>query len=260
MSISFCTIASGSSGNSAFVSVGKNKILVDAGLSGRAIEEGLRAVGIDPRGLSAIFVTHEHGDHIKGAGVLSRRHKLPIYMTAGTKAGARELGKIAPGCLRLVRAGVPVALDGVEVMPFAVCHDALEPVGYTFTTKSHKIAITTDLGHATDSVAAHLLDSDIILIESNHDIDMLKNGSYPADLKARILSPLGHLSNAACGELLAKIITEKTKHIFLAHLSEENNHPAIALNTVQNILTANNIKTDGLHIANRHHPSQLITL
>ena len=263
MQIQFCTIASGSSGNCTFISAGKNKILIDAGLSGRAIEQGLTSVGINPRDLTAIFVTHEHGDHIKGAGILSRRYRLPIYMTSGTAANKSALGKIAPQNLMLVRPDVPVTLEGLSVTPFAVSHDANEPVGYTFQTDQHKIAITTDLGHATDEVAAYLEGSDIIVLESNHDIDMLKNGPYPEVLKQRILSPLGHLSNAACGELLAKVICKKTKHIFLAHLSQDNNHPATAYETVKNILTTDGIdieKQITLTIANRHHPSTMITL
>ncbi|MDR2167325.1 MAG: MBL fold metallo-hydrolase [Clostridiales bacterium] len=266
MLISFCTIASGSSGNSAFVSSGKTKVLVDAGLSGRALCCALAHVGEDPAELSAIFLSHEHGDHIKGAGILSRRFNLPIYLTAGTLANLERynaLGKIADDKLFLVRPGVPVHLDGLVATPFALPHDANEPVGYSFSNGRHKIGIATDLGHAPPDVAAHLADSDIILIESNHDIEMLKYGSYPAHLKQRILGPLGHLSNAACGMLLAKIISAKTKHIFLGHLSEENNRPALAYETVKNVLIANkfNVGEDfGLYLANRHNPGPLISL
>jgi len=261
--MSFCTIASGSSGNSAFISSGSHKILIDAGLSGRAIEAGLKSVGVNPCELTAIFVTHEHNDHIKGAGIMSRRYHLPIYMTAGTSAQAKQMGKIAPGNLRLLRCDVPVMLDGLTITPFSVQHDANEPVGFCFETDVHKISITTDLGEATDEVCAYLENSDIILIESNHDVQMLKNGPYPFVLQQRILSNYGHLSNVACGELLANVISARTKHVFLAHLSQDNNHPVTAYETVKNILTADGIcaQSDiGLQVANRSRPSQLIHL
>jgi len=256
MSIKFCTIASGSSGNSAFVSVGNNKILVDAGLSGKAIEEGLRAVGECATKLTAIFVTHEHSDHVKGAGVLSRRHNVPLYMTAGTAMGA-DIGRIASKNHFLVRCGVPVVFDGVQVMPFGVPHDANETVGYSIIAGERKISIATDLGHTPPEVVAQMKGSDIILIEANHDIEMLKNGAYPQHLKQRILSPLGHLSNVACGTFLADIICSKTKHIILGHLSEENNRPMLAHETVKRILHGHEV---GLSVANRHRPSEVIHL
>jgi phosphoribosyl 1,2-cyclic phosphodiesterase len=281
MSITFCTIASGSSGNSAFVSAdsagalgaaaGKINILIDAGLTGKVMSAAFISLGINPAELSAIFITHEHGDHIKGAGVLSRRYNLPIYLTKGTASHAstyRALGKIAPHNQFLAKPNVPITIGGVEIMPFDIPHDANEPVGYTITVNnakgnSRKLAYATDLGHITPQIAAHMADADIIAIESNHDLNMLKNGPYPIYLKQRIAGPKGHLSNADCGAFLADIITPKTKHIVLAHLSQENNRPTLAFETVKNILLSKGIDAGGsvnLYIADRHRQGPLITI
>ena len=266
MTMTFCTIASGSSGNSAFISAGKHKILVDAGLSGKAIEEGLRAVGVNPKELTAIFVTHEHNDHLKGAGIMSRRYNIPVFLTAGTAAHTVALGKLALHNKRIVRADVAVHLDGHDqtsglvATPFAVGHDANEPVGYIFTYQGAKCAIATDLGEITEEIAGYLQNSNIIAIEANYDIEMLKNGPYPLDLQRRIASKWGHLSNVACGQALANVICDKTQHIFLLHLSQDNNHPQVAYDTVENILIAEDLRDDvKLHIAPRHTPSNIVS-
>ena len=269
MSINFCTIASGSSGNSVFVSTPSAKILIDAGLSGKTIESGLRAGGIDCADIDALFITHEHTDHIKGAGVLSRRYDLPIYATAGTWEYINHfhaIGKVADKNKMLITPDTPVFMDDMEIMPFDIPHDASQPVGYTVKCGGHKIAIATDLGHISDNVANNIHGADIILIESNHDLQMLEDGPYPAHLKRRILSNTGHLSNVACGRFLTDIFSSKTKHIFLGHLSQENNRPILAYETVKNILLASKVDVGdydssvGLYLANRHSPSTMLTL
>ncbi|MCL2376770.1 MAG: MBL fold metallo-hydrolase [Defluviitaleaceae bacterium] len=266
MSINFCTIASGSSGNSVFVSTHSTKILIDAGLSGKTIEAGLRSNGINCAEIDAIFVTHEHTDHIKGVGVLSRRYNLPIYATAGTWdyfAHFDVIGKIADHNKLFVTPDTPIVMDDMEVVPFDIPHDASQPVGYTIKTICHKIAIATDLGHINDNVAKNIHEADVILIESNHDLQMLTNGSYPAHLKRRILSNTGHLSNVSCGRFLADTFSTKTKHIFLGHLSQENNRPILAYETVKDILLANKIDVGGsvgLYLADRHRPSAMLSL
>jgi phosphoribosyl 1,2-cyclic phosphodiesterase len=272
MSLSFCTIASGSSGNSVFVSTSGAKILIDAGLSGRAIERGLRGNGVNCADIDALFITHEHIDHIKGAGVLSRRYNLPIYATAGTWEYVnhfRAIGSIPDKNKMHITPDVPIFIDNMEIMPFDIPHDANQPVGFTIKSGGRKIAIVTDLGHASENVAKNMRESDMILIESNHDLHMLEDGPYPVHLKRRILSSTGHLSNVDCGRFLANIISPKTKHIILGHLSQENNRPILAYETVKNILLANNIDVDGycpdsdsvgLYLANRHSPSAMLTL
>jgi len=271
MSMNFCTIASGSSGNSVFVSTPRTRILIDAGLSGKAIEGGLRMGGIDCIDVDALFITHEHSDHIKGAGVLSRRYDLPVYATAGTwdyMNRCQAIGKIADKNKLYITSGMPVVLNDMEIMPFDIPHDANQPVGYTVNSRGHKIAIATDLGHISDNVAKNIHGADVILIESNHDLHMLETGPYPAYLKRRILSDMGHLSNVSCGRFLVDIFSSKTKHIFLGHLSQENNRPILAYETVKNILLANKINVDdsdcdsyvGLYLANRYSPSPMLTL
>jgi len=240
--------------------------LVDVGLAGRAIVEGLQAREIDPCSITAIFITHDHSDHIKGAGVISRRFNLPIYATAGTWNYAERykiLGKLNPANKMVVRNGVAIHLGDLQVMPFTLPHDASEPVGYSFTTDQHKVVIATDLGHINPHVASHISGADILLIEANYDKQMLETGSYPAHLKQRIAGAMGHLSNVDCGAFLADIICDKTKHIFLGHLSQENNRPMIAYETVKNILLSRKIDAGGkigLYVADRHRPSALITL
>jgi len=266
MPINFCTIASGSSGNSAFLSTDKIKILIDAGLSGKAIETALASRGVNCCDIDAIFITHEHSDHVQGAGVLSRRFDVPIYLTKGTWSYVEQyknLGKIAEKNRLVAIPDMPITLEDVIITPFSVPHDANDPVGYTICTENCKIAIATDLGHVTDDVAHNFCDADVIMIESNHDIDMLKNGPYPPHLKRRILSDIGHLSNASCGVFLAEIFSLKTKHIFLAHLSQDNNHPALAFQTVKDILNAKKIDAGGavgLYLADRNKPSAMLRM
>jgi len=157
----------------------------------------------------------------------------------------------------------PIFIDDMEIMPFNIPHDANQPVGYTIKSGGHKVAIATDLGHISDDVTRNVHDADVILIESNHDLKMLENGPYPAHLKRRILSDTGHLSNVSCGCFLADIFSSKIKHIFLGHLSQENNRPILAYETVKNILLSNKIDVDGsvgLYLANRHSPSAMLTL
>jgi len=266
MSMQFCTIASGSSGNSAFISTGGVKILVDAGLSGRAIEQALASHSIHCSQLDAIFITHEHSDHIQGAGVLSRRYDLPIYMTRGTWDSAHRInsfGKISDKNRFVLTPDVPVALGDTEILPFRVDHDAGEPVGYTIRYQGRKIAIATDLGHTDANLAQHFSGAELILLESNHDLDMLQFGPYPAHLKRRIMSNSGHLSNVACGKFLTDIYTDATKHIFLAHLSQDNNRPILAYETVRNIMSVGQIDVGGavnLYLADRYRPSAMIAL
>ena len=254
MKINFCTIASGSSGNSAFLSVDGVGILIDAGLSGVAIRAAIENLSE----ISAIFVTHEHSDHIKGAGVLSRRLNLPIYATEGTWSYMdyfSSIGKIAPHNRHVIAAKRAVELENMRIMPFPIPHDANEPVGYTIEIGSRKISIATDMGRICSDVAEAIMDSDILLIEANHDVDTLKYGSYPEVLKRRILSDLGHLSNVSAGLLIQQIYTKKLKHIILGHLSEENNTPQMAYSTVEGILDAAKIPINRevtLHVARKY--------
>lgn len=248
MRLEFCTIASGSSGNCTYIGTEHTKILIDAGISGRKIEEGLAELKLTGEAIDALFITHEHVDHIKGAGILSRRFDIPVFATAETWAAMEgSLGKIAPSNKRVIYADEVCPVNDICVKPFAIPHDAAEPVGYTVFNGARKITLATDIGHVTDTVRENIEGSDLLLLESNHDIDLLRKGSYPWPLKQRILGEKGHLSNAAAGELLAEVMTGKTKYVFLGHLSEENNDPHLAYETVEKILRQNRIEV-GKHL------------
>lgn len=250
-----CPLASGSRGNSLFVSCSNSSILIDAGLSGVEMERRLGILNIDPQGLTAIVITHEHSDHIKGAGILSRRFKLPLYITPKTYGACQGLGKIED--LRFFECGTPFNIDQIRINPFSISHDAEDPAGMTLAYQDHKIGIATDLGIVTNLVKDHLKDSSLLYLESNHDPEMLMNGSYPWHLKQRIKGRMGHLSNLDAKILVSELKTERLKHVVLAHLSEENNSPQKAAREVSESLNGSHI---GLHVAKPHEPGTLIRL
>ncbi len=255
MKLEFCTIASGSSGNCSYIGTEYTKILVDAGVSGKRIAEGLAELQLTGADIDALFITHEHVDHIKGAGVFSRRFDVPIYATAETWAAMDgSIGKISPGNRRIVYADEVCPINDICVKPFAIPHDAAGPVGYTLCCGEKRITLATDIGHVTDTLRENITDSDILLLEANHDEDLLKKGSYPWRLKQRILGEKGHLSNRAAGGLLNEVLTGRTRFVFLGHLSEENNDPRLAYETVDALLQEKRIKVGGqlkLGLANR---------
>lgn len=233
----FATIASSSSGNCVYVGTEHTKILIDAGLSGKKIEKGLDELSLNGNDITAIFVTHEHIDHVDGVGVLSRRYDLPVYATEGTWANMpKKVGEIAHKNKFCVYREEKCVINDICINPFAIPHDAAEPVGYSVFTDKSKIAIATDIGHVTKGILDNLRDCNLILLESNHDIKMLERGAYPFNLKKRILGKNGHLSNEIAGKLLACIMTDKLSHAFLGHLSSENNTPSLAFSTVKTIL------------------------
>lgn len=239
----FYPIASGSSGNCTYVGTKSTHILVDAGISGKKIETALSELK-NPN-ISAIFVTHEHGDHVLGIGVMARRYNLPIYATPKTwQHLPNSVGEIPKPLRHNIIPNQTIFLQDLAITAFDIPHDAAQPVGYFIETKSQTAAVATDLGYVTDTIRNILRNAQVLLIESNHDVDMLKNGNYPAHLKERILSSTGHLSNVAAGILLVEIANPKLRHIYLGHLSEENNHPQLAFNTVSNILTINEVSLD----------------
>lgn len=262
--VRFCPVVSGSSGNSIYIGTEYTNLLIDAGLSGKKIEEGLRDLNVLAETLDGIFVTHEHSDHIKGIGVLSRRYDLPVYATEGTWVAMEEsLGNIARKNKKIIYCGEKLELNDLIIKPFCIPHDAAEPVGYSVFADRVKMTVATDIGHITDDIKEGISDSDILLLEANHDINMVKNGSYPYNLKKRILSDFGHLSNENAGILLAEMATEKLKHVFLGHLSMENNRPALAYKTVSDILFQRGInagKDFSMDMANRSTISRCIQL
>ncbi|MCL2351401.1 MAG: MBL fold metallo-hydrolase [Firmicutes bacterium] len=241
MPVTFCPIASGSGGNCAYVGAGDTHILIDAGISGRRVEDGLRELGVDCARVSAVFVTHEHVDHVSGLGILARRYGFTIYATSKTWRYFERhdtLGRLSRERARTLEPGERLSVGCVEVEPFNIPHDSSEPVGYCFYAGGHKIFVGTDIGSVTDEVRRNISGASVVLLESNHDVEMLVNGRYPKKLKERILGERGHLSNASAGRLLAESFSDKLKYIYLGHLSKENNRPLIALDTVSGILSA----------------------
>lgn len=230
MDMIFCPLFSGSSGNVLFVQYGETRLLIDAGKSGKMIDEALEMIGVDPRTLNALLITHEHSDHISGAGVLSRKYRLPIYATAGTWAGmAGKLGKISEEQKRVFDPFSDFYIGEIGVVPFAIPHDAEEPVGYRLWGGNLSVSTATDLGYFPRAIRDAVAGSSLVLLESNHDPDMLRmNSHYSQQLKRRILSNHGHLSNEACAEALLQLVDNGTQHVILGHLSGENNTPSLA--------------------------------
>lgn len=251
-----CVLASGSRGNSTYITDGSTSILVDAGLSGAEIERRLTSKGISPDSLDAILISHEHSDHIHGAGVLSRRYNIPVYINPKT----REASSSRIGTLDLIsyfECGSLFNIKTLTVHPFSISHDAIDPSGFTISKNGIKIGMATDLGIATSLVKEHLKDCDLLIIEANHDSDMLINGPYPWHLKQRVKSRTGHLSNLDAKELLQEIIHPGLKHVILAHLSQKNNMPQKAEDEMVSLLPTSNIR---LHIASQNQPGTLIFL
>ncbi|MDV4150786.1 MBL fold metallo-hydrolase [Clostridium sp. AL.422] len=261
----FCSLYSGSSGNSIFIASENARILIDAGLPGKKIDEALKTIGEDPKTLDGIFVTHEHSDHIKGIGVLSRKYDIPIYANADTWNVMESLiGKIKEHNIKIMDRRSTMFIKDLDIISFNIPHDAVAPVGYTVHCKGKKASVTTDFGIYTEEIRDNIKDSEVILLESNHDVNMLKFGPYPYTLKRRILSEVGHLSNEDCGKAIVDLIRYKSnKRIILGHLSGTNNHPDLAFETVSGVLRENNIiqKEDiDLTMANRHNPSDIIVV
>lgn len=229
----FCPLFSGSSGNALYVGYERTHLLIDAGMSGAKITAELSRIGLSPDLLCGILITHEHADHISGAGILSRKYDLPIFANERTWAAMRaKLGNISEKNIRVFETGIDFPIDSLSVTPFAIPHDAAEPVGYSICTQNVKLCIATDLGTIKDSWIRHLENSDLVLLESNHDVDMLKAGRYPYDLKRRILGNKGHLSNDTAGKAAVSLVQRGVRSIVLGHLSGDNNFPELAYQSV----------------------------
>ncbi|MCI7740005.1 MAG: MBL fold metallo-hydrolase [Lachnospiraceae bacterium] len=261
------SIASGSSGNCIFVGTQRAGVLVDAGISGKRVEAGLRSIDRSPAEMDGILITHEHSDHIKGLGVLARRYKLPIYATAGTinaMSTMSSLGKMPQGLFHEIRADEDFQIQDMTVKPFSIAHDAADPVGYRFDCGEKSIGIATDLGHYDEYTVEHLQGLDAILLEANHDVHMLQAGGYPYYLKQRILGERGHLSNENAGRLLCRLLHDNLKAVLLGHLSKENNYEKLAYETVCSEVTMgdNPYKSNDfeIRVAQRETASELILI
>ena len=263
----FGSIASGSSGNCIFAGSDCTSVLIDVGISGKKITEGLHKLDHDPKELNGILITHEHSDHIKGLGVMARKYGLPIYATPGTlRAILREssLGKIDPGLLHGIHADQSFFIGDIKVHPFRISHDAAEPVAYRLYNGNKSVAVATDLGYYDEYTVDHLKGLDAVLIEANHDVNMLQVGTYPYYLKQRILGQRGHLSNENAGRLISEILHDGMKKVMLGHLSKENNYEALAYATVCAEITTGDCPYQAsdfeIEIARRDEPSAHVTV
>ena len=239
--ITICPLSSGSSGNCILVKTSDVAVLVDCGITGKAAQEQLEKAGALAKDIDAIIVTHEHIDHIKGVGILCRRYNIPVYATLGTwKAMIDSIGKIDADLIRYIAAEVPFQIKGTVFHPFSTSHDAAESIGLVFSDGEKHGGIATDLGTVSRHIYDLLSKCSILMIEANHDENMLRCGAYPQHLKERILSDCGHLSNRMCGALCAKLVRDGSlKKIMLGHLSTDNNTPHIAYEAVKGSIEAN---------------------
>ncbi len=241
----FCPLFSSSTGNSVYIGGGDDSILIDVGMTAKQMNEALWNIGVDSDNIRNIFITHEHSDHVKGLKVFTKKCKAKLYMTEGTYKALTKTDALdnADDCGIITSDGVDVGC--MHIKPFPISHDTLEPCGYTIElANGRKIAVATDLGIMTDEVLKALMGADLVMLESNHDVNMLQCGGYPYMLKRRILGVKGHLSNDVCAETLTKLIEGGTTRFVLGHLSKENNMPALAYQTSVSALEMVGAKED----------------
>jgi phosphoribosyl 1,2-cyclic phosphodiesterase len=247
------SLASGSSGNSLVVQVGRRAVLFDAGGPQRRLAAGLDELGVAPGQLAAIFLTHEHTDHVASAAALSRLYDAPIVANAATLLAAgftADRGQV-------LATGRTLDLRDLEVTSFGVAHDSAEPVGYVARGEGWTVAVATDLGHVSPAVLEQVRGADLLVLESNHDVEMLRHGPYPSFLKTRILGPTGHLSNEQAAEAALEAVSGRTQWLWLAHLSAQNNRPVVARRAVESRLAAAKIQTVQVHVLDRYRPGPL---
>ena len=267
MAVSITVLASGSRGNSTVVASSQTRLLVDAGLSCKETLLRLTATGCDCAALDAILITHEHSDHINGLNVLAKKLRIPVYITASTQQAYLRMARDSQGNkIRLERvenfqAGRSFQIGDIAVTPFTIPHDAADPVGFTFRAEGIKAAIATDLGYLPASVKDHIRGCQMLMVESNHDVEMLRVGPYPWSVKQRVLSRLGHLSNDALADFIVNDYDGGAEFLILAHLSEQNNHPEVARTAAERALDRHgSLFGNQLMLARQDQPLQTVTL
>lgn len=249
------TLSSGSSGNCCYVKHNDIEFLIDAGISMRAITKALAGLGSSPERLSAIFVTHEHSDHVKGLPMMAKHYHIPIHAAGRT---AMLLGDTDERCIHAHTPLYEVALaEDVRVSSFLTPHDSMTSVGYVFDLAGHRFALATDMGMCAQTVADALSGCEGVILEANYDAQMLKDGPYPYSLQQRIASKAGHLENHDSARMAAYLALNGTKRFLLAHLSAENNSPDLALGTVKDYLSEHRIEAE-VEVADRYTPTRLI--
>lgn len=263
----FFSVASGSSGNCICLGSDQCHVMIDAGISGKRIEEGMNTYDYTASDMDGVLITHEHSDHIQGLGVVARKYGLPIYATKGTADAilqSSSVGKIDPSLFHVIEAGKTFFIGNLEIYPMSISHDAADPVAYLVSDGRHRVGVVTDLGYYDADIVSHMEGLDALLLEANHDIHMLQVGAYPYPLKQRILGERGHLSNETSGQLLGQILHDGMQHILLGHLSKENNYDELAYETVRLEISLGDNPYRGndfpIEVAKRDRPSSLIRL
>lgn len=263
----FFSVASGSSGNCICLGGDQCHVMIDAGISGKRIEEGMNTYDYTTSDMDGVLITHEHSDHIQGLGVVARKYGLPIYATKGTADAilqSSSVGKIDPSLFHVIEAGKTFFIGNLEIYPMSISHDAADPVAYLVSDGRHRVGVVTDLGYYDADIVSHMEGLDALLLEANHDIHMLQVGAYPYPLKQRILGERGHLSNETSGQLLGQILHDGMQHILLGHLSKENNYDELAYETVRLEISLGDNPYRGndfpIEVAKRDRPSSLIRL
>ncbi|MBE5780683.1 MAG: MBL fold metallo-hydrolase [Clostridiales bacterium] len=260
----FCPLFSGSSGNATYIASDDCALLIDVGLPASTIEKALKQNGIDPASIGGILVTHEHSDHIAGLGPFSRRYNVPIYANLPTwDAMSLKIGNIAEKNARIFNPGQDFYIGDMGIHPFLTPHDSAKSVGYSIFYKGKQFTYMTDIGHFGNDLLNEAKGADLVFLESNHDIDLLKNGRYPAYLKRRILSTKGHLSNKDAADALVKLCNTGVRKVMLGHLSKENNTEELARDTALSAMLSAGIKpfTDlSIGIARRSTPGKLVEI
>lgn len=261
------SIASGSSGNCIYIGSGKTKVLIDTGISGKRIEQGLNEVGLSTADMDAVLLTHEHADHISGLGVITRKYGLPVYSTKGTVQavlGCGKIGKLDESLFHEIDYDQDFMIGDLSIHPFQISHDAAQPVAFVAKSDDKSVAVATDMGKYDEYTVQNLSGLDALLIEANHDVNMLQVGSYPYYLKQRILGDRGHLSNEVSGQLLSRVLHDGLKKIFLGHLSQENNYAELAYETVRTEITMSDTPYKGndfpMVVARRDCPSEILRI
>ncbi|WP_339252696.1 MBL fold metallo-hydrolase [Sporosarcina sp. FSL W8-0480] len=260
----FSVLCSGSTGNSIYVETDKHAFLVDAGLSAKKMEQQLESIGRSVSNVDGIFVTHEHSDHIKGIGVLARRHKIPIYANEKTWNAMNGLvGEIPLEQRFHFNMETSMTFGTLDIQSFAVSHDAADPMFYVFHENNRKLSVITDTGYVSERMKGHIAASDAYVFESNHDVSMLQMGRYPWSVKRRILSDVGHVSNEDAAIAMSEVVAEKETRIYLSHLSKDNNMKDLARMSVSQTLEACGIRTGEfvhLYDTDAEKPTELVTV
>ncbi len=251
-----CILASGSSGNSFLVWTDRTKILIDAGISARQLRERLNGLGITVDEIEALFITHEHTDHVRGAGTLARSLRIPVFLTEGTCAACNSTFEHLPA-REFFMPGEIICFKDLQLVSYSVSHDAADPVNFLLCHKNRKVGMAMDLGYASRLVKERLKHCDVLILESNHDRRMLMNGPYPWQLKQRILGRRGHLSNEQSASVLCEVADQGLRGLFLAHLSQENNHPQLVRSLFEQTLAEVGLNHVPLFVTSQDEPTDI---